>query len=114
MKIAILQSFITVSCSVAEVLRYNSISPEVKEVPLRSSLMFPLHLHCLSFIYSFNYLFKYLFIYLHCPHEPSNSTRTSLICINLSSEEFLKKVNMVISIVGEISIAITKKQELCY
>ena len=68
----------------AEITGYDSIPPEVEEVPLRARLMLPLH--------------------LHGPHEPAHTTGAALIRVYLGQEEVSQELNMVLRVVGEVSI----------
>ena len=68
----------------AEITGYDSISPEVEEVPLRTRLVLPLH--------------------LHGPHEPAHTTRAALIRVYLGQEEVSQELNMVLRVGGEVSI----------
>merc|ERR1712012_124134 len=43
-------------------------------------------------------------LHLHCPHEPPHSIGACLIGVNLGQEEVLQKLNMISSIIREISI----------
>ena len=74
----------------AQIAGYDSISPEVEEVPLWARLVLPLH--------------------LHGPHEPANGTGAALIGVYLGKEEVLQKINMSWVIVGEVSIVISKNE----
>merc|ERR1711868_242585 len=71
----------------AEITGYDSISPEVEEVPLRARLMLPLH--------------------LHGPHKPANGAGPALIRVYLGQEEVLQEINMSWVIVGKVSIVIS-------
>ena len=71
----------------AEVAWYDSISPEVEEVPLRARLVLTLH--------------------LHGPHEPANCTGAALVGVYLGKEEVLQRINMCWVIVWEVSIVIS-------
>ena len=74
----------------AEITGYDSVSPEVEEVPLRARLVLPLH--------------------LHGPHDPANGTGAALIGVYLGKEEVLQKINMSWVIVGEVSIVISENE----
>ena len=78
---------LAVMVSRAEITGYDSIPPEVEEVPLRPRLVLPLH--------------------LHGPHEPANTTRPALIRVYLGQEEVLQEINMSWVIVGKVSIVIS-------
>ena len=58
----------------AQIAGYDSISPEVEEVPLRARLVLTLH--------------------LHGPHEPAHAAGAALIGVYLGKEEVLQKINM--------------------
>ena len=75
---------LAVMFSRAEITGYDSISPEVEEVPLWTRLVFPLH--------------------LHGPHEPAHTTGAALIRVYLGQEEVSQELNMVLRVVGEVSI----------
>ena len=68
----------------AEIAGYDSISPEVEEVPLRAPLMLPLH--------------------LHGPHEPAHTAGAALVGVNLGQEEISQELHMVLRIIGEVTI----------
>ena len=70
--------------STAEVAWYDSISPEVEELPLRARLKLTLH--------------------LHGPHEPAYATGAALIRVNLGQEEVSQELNMVLRVGGEVSV----------
>ena len=71
----------------AEIAGYDSIPPEVEEVPLRARLVLALH--------------------LHGPHEPADSAGAALIRVYLGQEEVLQEINMSWVIVGKVSIVIS-------
>ena len=73
-------SKLTVMVSRAEISGYDSISPEVEEVPLRARLVLTLH--------------------LHGPHEPAHATGAALIRVNLGQEEVSQELNMVFGVGG--------------
>ena len=78
---------LAVMVSGAQIAGYDSVSPEVEEVPLRARLVLTLH--------------------LHGPHEPANCTGAALVGVYLGKEEVLQKINMSWVIVGEVSIVIS-------
>ena len=77
----------------AEIAGYDSISPQVEEVPLRARLVLTLH--------------------LHGPHEPSHATRAALVGVNLGKEEVSQELHVVLRIIREVTIVCPLESKTC-